>query len=103
MFKARERATVVGHSKIVEAAAHLARHGLLEVGERLRVVLLTEPAIDRHQSASQSLLRGRALEPCLACPGPSPVVGKTQKALVGFQGRGLAQVVPPDFYQIPVG
>ena len=26
MFKARERATVVGHSKVVEVAAHLARY-----------------------------------------------------------------------------
>jgi hypothetical protein len=102
MFKARERATVVGHSKVVEVAAHLARHGLPEVGEGLRIAFLTEPAIDLHQSTSQSLLRGLALEPCLACPGPSPIVGKTQK----IKGRralsvpkGLAGVLFPTSQQ----
>ena len=40
MFKARERATVVGHSKVVEVAAHLARQILPEVGELPGIVLL---------------------------------------------------------------
>ena len=71
VFKARERAAVVGHAKVVEVTTHLARHCLPEVGERLHIAFLTEPAIDLHQSASQSLLRGLALQPYLACPGPS--------------------------------
>jgi hypothetical protein len=49
MFKARERATVVGHAKVVEVTAHLARHGLPEVGEGLHIARLTEPTVDLHQ------------------------------------------------------
>jgi len=102
MFKARERATVIGHSKVVEVAAHLARHGLPEVGEGLRIALLTEPAIDLHQSTAQSLLRGLALEPYLACPGPSPVMGKTEE-VKAWQTlsvpQGLAGVIFPTSQQ----
>ena len=79
VFKARERAAVVGHAKVVEVTTHLARHCLPEVGEGLHIAFLTEPAIDLHQSASQSLLRGLALQPYLACPGPSPVMGKAEE------------------------
>jgi hypothetical protein len=74
MFEAIERAAVVGHSKVVKVAAHLARQCLPKVGEGLRIAYLAEPAIDLHQGASQSLLRGLALQPYLACPGPSPVM-----------------------------
>ena len=98
MFKPSERAAVVGHANVVEVAAHLARYCLLEVGEGLHIALLPEPAIDRHQGASQSLLRGCALQPYLACPGPSPGVGKAQE----IKGRralsvpkGLARVLCP--------
>jgi hypothetical protein len=102
MFKPSERAAVVGHAKVVEVAAHLARYCLPEVGEGLHIALLPEPAIDLHQGASQSLLRGCALQPYLACPGPSPVVGKAQK----IKGRralsvpkGLASVIFPTSQQ----
>ena len=102
MLKARERATVVGHSKVVAVAAHLARHGLPEVGEGLRIAFLTEPAIDLHQSTSQSLLRGLALEPYLACPGPSPVMGKAEE-VKAWQPlsvpQGLAGVIFPTSQQ----
>ena len=79
MFEARARAAVIGHAKVVEVTAHLTRQCLPEVGEGLRIAGLTEPTIDLHQSASQSLLRGLALEPYLACPGPSPVMGKAEE------------------------
>ena len=79
MFEAIERAAVVGHSKVVKVAAHLARQCLPKVGEGLRIAYLAEPAIDLHQGASQSLLRGLALQPYLACPGPSPVMGKAEE------------------------
>ena len=74
-----ERATVVGHATIVEVTAHLARQCLPEVGEGLHIACLTEPTVDLHQRTAQSLLRGLALEPDLAGPAPSPVVGKAQE------------------------
>ena len=39
MFKASERAAVVGHAKVVEVAAHLTRYCLPEVGEGLHMVV----------------------------------------------------------------
>jgi hypothetical protein len=102
VFKARERAPVVGHSKVVAVAAQLARHGLPEVGEGLRIACLTEPAIALPQSTAQSLLRGLALEPYLACPGPSPVMGKTEE-VQAWQSlsvpQGLAGVICPTSQQ----
>ncbi len=102
MFKASERAAVVSHAKVVEVTAHLARYCLPEVGEGLHIALLTEPALDLHQGAAQSLLRGLALQPYLTCPGSSPVVGKTQE----IKGRralsmpqGLAGVIFPTSQQ----
>ena len=73
-LKAGEGTTIVGHPKVIEVPAHFAPHRLPEVGECARVTLLAKPAIDLHQGASQSLLRGLALQPYLACPGPSPVM-----------------------------
>jgi hypothetical protein len=83
-------------SKVVAGTAHLARHCLPEVGEGLHMVCLTEPALALHQGAAQALLRGLALQPYLACPGPSPGVGQAQ-ASTGrpalARSTGLASVL----------
>jgi hypothetical protein len=60
-LKAAQGAAVVGHPKIVEVSTHFPPHRVPEVREFPRIALLAEPAIELHQGATQSLLRGFAL------------------------------------------
>ena len=60
-LKAGEGATIVGHPTVVAVPTHFTPYGVPEVGEGMRVALLAEPACDRHQGATQALLRGLAL------------------------------------------
>jgi hypothetical protein len=78
-LKAAQGAAVVGHSKVVEVSSHFTPHRMPEVREFPRVTLLAKPAIEFHQGAAQSLLRGFALQPCLLCSALSPVMGKAEK------------------------
>jgi hypothetical protein len=77
--KAAQGAAVVGHPKIVEVSTHFTPHRVPEVREFPRIALLAEPAIEFHQRATESLLRGFALQPCLPGPALSPVMGKAEE------------------------
>src|SRR5262249_43131446 len=68
-------------------------HRVPEVGECARVALLAEPAIDLHQGTPQSLLRGLALQPCLACAAPALVVGEAEK-VEGWQTSSCPECLP---------
>jgi hypothetical protein len=78
-LKAAQGAAIVGHPKVVEVSTHFTPYRVPEVREFPRVALLVKPAIELHQGASQSLLRGFALQPCLPCPALPPVMGKAEK------------------------
>ena len=54
-----ERAAVVGHSEVVEVAAHLARQCLPKVREWAGVARLMEPVINGDQGVPKSLMRWR--------------------------------------------
>jgi hypothetical protein len=78
-LEAAEGAAIVGHSKVVEVPTHFTPHRVPEVREFPRVALLAKPAIEIYQCATESLLRGFTLQPCLPGPALPPVMGKAEK------------------------
>ena len=92
-FKAIQGAAIVGHPKVVEVATHFTPYRVPEVGELPRVTLLAKPAIELHQGTPQSLLRGCALQPCLSCAAPAPVVGEAEK-VKGQQTSSCPECLP---------
>ena len=92
-LKAAQGAAVVGHSEVVEVSTHFTPDRVPEVGEFPRVALLAKPAIELHQRATESLLRGFALQPCFPCPAPAPVMGKAEK-VKGWQTPACPECLP---------
>jgi hypothetical protein len=92
-LNAGEGAAMVGHPKVVEVPTPFTPQRVPEVGECARMALLAEPAIALHPGASQALLRGFPLQPCLLCPALAPVMGKAEK-VTGWHRPACPECLP---------
>src|SRR5262249_41291002 len=79
MLKAVQCTAVVCDPKVVEVPAHLAPHGLPELGELPLVPFLAQPLVDGDDCPPQTLLRGLTLQPHLPPATQPPIMGQAEE------------------------